>query len=390
MKLDIDMIRSEASGIHDQKRVVANRVYYDQAIYQAEIENIFSRCWQLVCHESEVAAPGQFLATRIADSPVVIVRGKDEKLRAFYNTCRHRGSRVVMEQCGEATSLRCPYHFWVYSLEGELIGVPGEEAYDGSGFRKEDFPLVELRCDTMFGLVFVNPDEHAMSLAEWLGDDIVETLRTPLGGAEFVVTKKRSHDLSVNWKVWAENARDGYHVPFVHEFFRKASPPGEYKLCANGHAIQRVGMDQNGMEPALWDAMMAERLPGMGPLDGYVMTLFPDGFLMVRSNFVSIDMQHRVDATHLRFEERLLGVKGETPDVTERRSMGQEAFLWGPLLREDFPIFAAQQEGVMSRGVANSIIARGRDTTTGLRGDDNRLRHFWQQWRSMMGTERNA
>ncbi|HXP94393.1 MAG TPA: aromatic ring-hydroxylating dioxygenase subunit alpha [Candidatus Binatia bacterium] len=390
MKLDIDTLRAEAGGIHDQTRVVANRVYYDQAIYEAEIENIFSRSWNLLCHESEVAEPGQFLTMRLADSPIVMVRGKDRRLRAFYNTCRHRGARVVMEECGQKTSLRCAYHFWVYNLEGELIGIPGEDAYDGTGFRKEDFPLVELRCETMFGLVFVNPDLRAMPLEEWLGEEIIETLRTPLSLAEYTVTTIRSTELAVNWKVFAENARDGYHVPFVHPFFLKASPPGEYKLCANGHAVQRVGIDRNGMTEELWDAMQRDRLPGMGPLDGYVMNLFPDGFLMVRCNFVAIDVQHRSDPTHLRFEERQLGVNGETPDVTERRAMGQKAFLWDALNAEDFPIFAAQQEGVMSRGVANSIIARGRDTTTGLRGDDNRLRHFWRQWREMMGTDRNA
>jgi hypothetical protein len=144
------------------------------------------------------------------------------------------------------------------------------------------------------------------------------------------------------------------------------------------------------MEPELWDAMQAERLPGMGPLDGYVMTLFPDSFLMVRSNFVSIDMQHMHSPTQLTFEERLLGIKDETPDVTERRSMGQEAFLWAALNKEDFPIFLSQQEGVSSRAVRHSIIARGQESTTGLRGDDNRLRHFWRQWRKMMDVQENA
>lgn len=389
MKLDIDTLQTEAAGILDQTRVVDNHVYWEPGVYAAEMERIFSRVWQLVCHESEVAAPGTFLSVRIAGSPVVVVRGKDGTLRAFYNTCRHRGARVVMEDCGQAPSLRCPYHFWVYSLEGDLIGIPGEEAYDGSGFRKEDFPLVELRCETIFGLVFVNPDPGAMPLQEWLGDEIVETLRVPLAGANFVVTKHRRRELPINWKIWAENARDGYHVPFVHPFFRKASPPGDYKLCANGHAVQKVGLDQAGMGD-LWDTMQRDRLPGMGPNDGYVMTLFPDGFLMVRCNFVSIDVQHLHDPTHLLFEERLLGIEGEAPEVTERRSAGQEAFLWQALNDEDFPIFLSQQEGVSSRGVRNSIIARGADATTGLRGDDNRLRHFWHQWRAMMGTSSNA
>ena len=389
MNLETAATRGQADGIIERSRVVDNRVYYDPAVYEAEVERIFGRVWQLVCHESEVAEPGQFLSARIAGSPIVLVRGNDRRLRAFYNTCRHRGARVVMESCGQAASLRCPYHFWVYSVEGELIGVPGEEAYDGSGFRKADFPLVELACETIFGLVFVNPDPHPMKLEEWLGEQIVETLRVPLAGADYVVTKHRRRELPVNWKIWAENARDGYHVPFVNPFFRKASPPGEYMLCANGHAVQRVGMDKAGMGD-LWDKMQREPLPGLGPNDGYVMTLFPDGFLMVRSNFVSIDVQHVTGPANLLFEERLLGIKGETPDVTERRSAGQEAFLWDALDKEDFPIFLSQQEGVTSRGVRQSIIARGVDTPTGLRGDDNRLRQFWRQWRAMMDVDANS
>jgi hypothetical protein len=111
---------------------------------------------------------------------------------------------------------------------------------------------------------------------------------------------------------------------------------------------------------------------------------------MVRSNFVSIDVQHVTGPANLLFEERLLGIKGETPDVTERRSAGQEAFLWDALDKEDFPIFLSQQEGVTSRGVRQSIIARGVDTPTGLRGDDNRLRQFWRQWRAMMDVDANS
>lgn len=390
MNLDTDAPREEAGAPIAPERIVDNRVYYDPAVYERELDRIFARVWQVVCHESELAEPGDFVTTKIAGSPVVLVRGKDRRIRAFFNTCRHRGSRVVMEACGHATALRCPYHFWVYSLEGELVGIPGEEAYDGSGFRKADFPLVELRCEVFLGLVFVNPSPDGISLEQWLGPRVIETLRVPLADAVFEVGKVRRLELAVNWKIWAENARDGYHVPFVHPFFRKASPPGTYELCDNGHAVQRLGMDREGMDPALWDALQAERLPGLGPTDGYIVTLFPDATIMVRSNYVSLDIQHLRGPTDLVFEERLLSVRGDSAEVRERRALGQASFLWDPLENEDFPIFAAQQEGVASRGVRYSVIARGPDTATGTRGDDNRLRHFWREWRALMGTQRNG
>lgn len=381
----------ESTAELDPTRIVDNRVYYDPATYQRESDRIFARAWQLVCHESEVATAGAFMTTVVADSPIVVVRGKDGAVRAFFNTCRHRGAMVVSEACGQASSLRCPYHYWVYSLEGDLIGVPGEEAYAGSGFTKERSPLVPLHCETLLGLVFVNPDpDRVMPLAQWLGSDVIETLRVPLANATYAVAKVRTAALPVNWKIWAENARDGYHVPFVHPFFRRASPPGSYRLCANGHAIQGLGMSEEGMDPQLWADLQRERLPGLEANDGYIVTLFPDATIMVRSNFISIDLQHVNGVKDLIFEERLLAIAGEPEDVIERRSLGQLTWLWEPLETEDFPIFATQQRGVETRGTRYSVIARGADAMTGTRGDDNRLRHFWTQWRAMMGEERNA
>jgi phenylpropionate dioxygenase-like ring-hydroxylating dioxygenase large terminal subunit len=375
----------------DATRVVDNRVYYDPLTYQRESDRIFARCWQLVCHESEIAAPGAFMTTVIADSPIIVVRGKDDVLRAFFNTCRHRGALVMADACGQANALRCPYHFWVYSLEGELIGVPGEEAYANSGFEKERFPLVPLHCEVKLGLVFVNPDPGPVdSLDAWLGRDVIATLSRPLADATYDVAKVRHAELPVNWKIWAENARDGYHVPFVHPFFRRASPPGSYRLAVNGHAIQELGMSKDGMDPQLWDDLQRDRLPGLAENDGYIVTLFPDATIMVRSNFISIDLQHVHGVKSLTFEERLLAITGDSDEVRDRRALGQAAWLWDPLKTEDFPIFETQQRGVETRGTRYSVIARGADALTGARGDDNRLRHFWTQWRAMMGEERNG
>ncbi len=101
-------------------------------MYAREVERIFDKTWLFACHESEVRNAGDYVTTTLIGSPLVVVRGKDGVVRAFYNTCRHRGSQVVGEPCGNATSFRCPYHFWVFSTEGDLIGIPGEEAYNGA------------------------------------------------------------------------------------------------------------------------------------------------------------------------------------------------------------------------------------------------------------------
>ena len=373
----------------DPSRWVDNRVYTDPQVYQREVERIFERTWLFACHESEVASAGDYFTTTLFGQPLLIMRGKDDVVRAFYNTCRHRGSQVV-EGCGHAASLRCPYHYWVFSTEGELIGIPGEEAYDGTGFRKADYPLVGLRCEVELGLVFVSFNPDVESLRTWLGPDVIRTLSTPLADARFRVIKYYSYELPVNWKVFAENARDGYHVPFVHPFFRKASPPGQYHLFENGHAVQRLGMDESGVEPDVWRRIMRDTLPGVTPGDGYIVTLFPDVTFQLRSNEISIDSQVVLAPDRVRMENRVLGLEGDTPEIIERRILSHTTWFLDPVEREDAPVFIQQQRGVASRGLRYSIIARGADATTGTRGDDNRLRWWWNRWRDMMDTRMNS
>src|SRR5207244_5924245 len=111
------------------------------------------------------------ITTTIVGTSIIVDRDREGRLRAFYNTCRHGGTQVVMDEAGHCSAFRCPYHFWTYGLDGSLIGISGEEAYEGTGFSREDFPLVELACDSVHGLVFVNMSEEPEPLASWLGDE---------------------------------------------------------------------------------------------------------------------------------------------------------------------------------------------------------------------------
>jgi len=371
-------------------RIVDNRVYTDPAVLDAEVERIFERVWLFACHETEIPGGGDFVTMDLAGTPVIVNRDAEGRIRAFCNTCRHRGSLVIEEGRGHCSAFRCPYHFWVYSLEGDLVGIPGEEAYDGTGFVKEDFPLVSLPCESIFGLVFVNLDDDPEPLANWIGADLIDVLRRPLGLGEYEVFAIDSDALAVNWKVFAENARDGYHVPFVHPFFRKASPPGTYRLFENGHAVQYLGMDPAGIEPDLWERLRTHPLPGLEVGEGYIVNVFPDLAITVRSNVVSIDFQRIEGPAAVSMENRTLGVVGDSEEQREARRLSQEVWFANPVRLEDYPIFARQQRGVASRKVRHSIVARGADTNMGTRGDDNRLRHFWVQWRELMDTSSNS
>jgi phenylpropionate dioxygenase-like ring-hydroxylating dioxygenase large terminal subunit len=378
-----------APNIHPS-RWVDNRVYTDPRVYEREVERIFKRTWLFAAHASEVRHAGDYVTAMLLGQPLLIARGIDGGVRAFYNTCRHRGSKVVMEACGHASAFRCPYHFWSYDLDGALIGVPGEEAYDGSGFVKDENPLIAVRCEEELGLIFVSFGSDAPPLRDYLGPAIIDVLATPLANAEFEIVKYASNELPINWKVFAENARDGYHVPFVHPFFRKASPPGPYFLHDNGHAVQRLGMDPSGVEPELWEKIQQHTLPGVEMGDGYIVTLFPDATITLRSNVVSIDSQRALGPASVLMESRVLGVAGDTQEIRDIRALGHATWFLNPIELEDAPIFVAQQQGLASEAVHYSVIARGEDATTGSRGDDNRLRQWWGAWRKAMGTEMNS
>lgn len=372
-------------------RIVDNRVYADQDVFDREAEKIFHRVWLFVGHESEIGEPGDFITTTLLTNPVLITRDRDGRVRAFLNVCRHRGSLVVDEERGHAASFRCPYHFWVYSLDGKLMGIPQHDAYDGTGFDKEKFPLIEIDCDVVLGLVFVNLSQEHESLTSWLGSDLIETLSTPLALADFeVCSRTETQRFDVNWKVVAENGRDGYHVPFVHPFLRKSSPPGPYRLLDNGHAVQQLGADPKGFDPKDWAMVAQHPFPGLEVGDGWIANIFPDVMVMLRWNMISIDFTRQSSPTLTRMENRTLGLKGDTADVREVRKMNQRFWFANPIENEDTPVFYKQQKGTSSRLMPFSIIARGADSLTGTRGDDNRLRQFWVKWRELMELKQNS
>src|SRR5581483_1326419 len=174
-----------ASGTEVQSQInplhtVHNSVY-TRAAYELELERIFRRSWIFVCHESEVPEPGSFVTKQVAGDPILIVRDGAGQVQAFNNVCRHRGSLVAPDAAGSCENFTCPYHHWTYSLEGDLMGVPGEEAYNGSGFSKEQLGLVPVRCETVYNLTFVCLADSAPPLRDFLGEELLSEMERPLG-----------------------------------------------------------------------------------------------------------------------------------------------------------------------------------------------------------------
>ncbi len=188
--------------------------YTDGRLARLEKHAIFHRTWQMVGRADQVAEPSEFFTADLDGEPLVVARGADGVLRAFYNVCRHHAAAVVTEPAGHAANFRCPYHGWTYGIDGALKGTPD---FDGvCDFDRGKNGLVPVPVDTWENFVFVNLHAQSESLRDFLGH-LVERVR-PLRLATLCFFERRIYELNCNWKVYVDNYLDGgYHVPHLHK-----------------------------------------------------------------------------------------------------------------------------------------------------------------------------
>jgi choline monooxygenase len=188
--------------------------YIHAGIASLERHNVFGRTWQVVARAEQLRTPGTFVTAELAGEPLLLVRGSDNQLRAFFNVCRHHAAAVATQEHGIATIFRCPYHGWSYGLDGALKGAPEFEGV--CGFDRSQNGLVPVKVDTWEQFVFVNLDPQAAPLLDFLGGLVKQI--APLDLASLHFFERRAYTLNCNWKVFVDNYLDGgYHVPHLHK-----------------------------------------------------------------------------------------------------------------------------------------------------------------------------
>lgn len=195
-------------------------IYNDPEVFRLEMERIFARTWIFVAHESEIPGSGDYVTRRIGQDPFIIVRGDDGKIRALFDSCRHRGASVCKSDKGHAKHFFCQYHGWTYKTDGALEAVPNKAtAYQNLNLA--DWSLLQApRVESYRGLVFAALTADVPPLTEYLGDyrwylDTHLTLTE--GGLEVVGVPHRWH-IDADWKSGSENfAGDSYHTQTLHQ-----------------------------------------------------------------------------------------------------------------------------------------------------------------------------
>ena len=396
-------------------------LYYDQALFEQELRQIWRKVWLYVGHESEVPKRGDYVCRRVGQQPLIMVRGSDDKVRVLYNRCRHRANLMCHKDRDNAAEFVCPYHGWTYSIDGALVAPSFGRAY-GSSMKQEDFALTPLeRVDSYRGLVFVSSATEGIDLQEHLGktkellDFVID--RAPAG--EVMVTAgAQSVQYRGNWKMLPENSVENYHGPFVHKVAFSISDRRAQRVRAP--VVQRLP-DQEDETLYLGGGHMAEFLPQGGSTSkkeptpariAYVqvmkdvygesrareLTETLPAFFFVFPNLMFIQTHFRrlepigVDATAVYYHPVLL--KGASKEINSEILRFHETS-FGPagfVTPDDIQILERNQTALRARGNEWLFLGRGLERETqhadGIASaqfmDENQLRGMWRHYANLM------
>jgi len=396
-------------------------LYRDPAIFERELEAIWSRVWVYIGHESEVPKPGDYVRRQIGLQPVLMIRGDDGGVRVLFNRCRHRGNLVCNRDRGTAATLKCPYHGWTYATSGALLEPSFEEGYD-SNLRREDFALSAApRLGFHRGLVFASASPAGPSLDQHLGQ-VKEYLDlfmdvSPTGEID-LRTGIQKLKYRGNWKFLPENSLEGdYHGPFIHriafELHGRRSGldmsslyqndiPDVIRALPGGHMVEdyrgaTMAPPRHPPSPARRAYVeMMERRYGAEKARQLLSTIPP--LVYVFPNLICIMTHLRrvqpvsVGETHVYYHPMLL--KGAPPEVNEAR-LREHEFGFGPaglISPDDIEIMERNQIGVRACADDWQFIGRGlhRDKilpdggATGYTMDECHLRGMWQHYARLM------
>ena len=228
----------------DQASTLIPDAYTAADFFALEQEKIFATAWVAVGCLQQVQNPGDILVSEVAGRSILVMRDKTGKLGAFYNVCRHRGSKLLEKSCN-IKSLHCPYHAWVYGLDGQCLGtsmfrnekivdtVPSNGAEtdlsDTALFDKKNYGLLPLSVQTWGFLVFVNLSAQTTTFEEWLGDLPQKFQSHVLENWE--ISKEKNYDVASNYKLIEENFMEYYHLPFVHPELTNVSRMEDHHRC---------------------------------------------------------------------------------------------------------------------------------------------------------------
>lgn len=328
---------------------LAGRFFVDPEVFALEMEVLFGRRWLCVGRASDWPQAGSIGTREAGPESILVARGDDDRLRAFFNVCRHRGARLVEAGTAERCRvIRCPYHAWTYGLDGRLLGAPRMEGREG--FDRADGSLVEVRLETWQGFAFVNLDEGAPRVGEAFAD-VPDVSRYRL--SELRSCASHDYEVAANWKLLVENYSECYHCALVHPELNRISHYLSGGEQESGRSYTGGPMTLNAGFDTMSLSGRSDRpsIEGLSPTDESKVlyyAIYPHLLLSLHRDYV---MTHTVwplapDRSRVLcqwlFPEATAAAPGFDPsDAVE---------FWDLTNRQDWEVCERSQQGVASRG----------------------------------------
>lgn len=233
-------------------------IYHDPEFFQLELDRVFRPSWQIVCHVSEIAEPGQYQTLDYLGESVIVIRGDDGLVRAFTNVCRHRAMRLVQGPAGCAKKLVCPYHAWVYETDGRLTGVPMKGEYPA--LKLEENGLHPVAVELWHGFIFVRLEDGGFpSVGEMMAPFEAEVSQYRFQDMRSMgPVRHRPRD--VNWKNVGDNYSDNLHIPVAHDGLSRLVGKS-YRIEAHGWADRLYGDVVKNGQQNYWERFYSTYMP---------------------------------------------------------------------------------------------------------------------------------
>ena len=403
--------------------------YRDEGVFRRECEVLWGQGWLFLGHATEVPEPGDFKVRTLGGRELIFLRDVNGVLRVFLNSCPHRGTALCREPEGNVRRLRCFYHAWTFDTEGQLVSLPGPDAYpEDSQFRDRLGLRPVAQLDTVRDFVFVSFNPEAPPLLQYLGEaaDYLAMVADHSGAGMRVLPGTQQYMTRANWKLLVENAMDGYHFAPSHATFLDylkstgyvtSDEGGRVEPLAGGHQVSvlaqhggRIGLT---WEPRFGEAERVrieanrnEIFTRLGPERGSmvaddfkILHVFPN-LLLFDIEGISIRMLEPVAPGVTEVSAWMLAPVDESAETTELRIKTLVSFIGpgGLATPDDLEAQEAIQRaiGATAGDVRDNIdwndVSRGMEADMNdgpIRSvDEGRVRHFWRRWDELVSSTR--
>lgn len=362
------------------QQILPKEAYFSDDWFQKEQATLFQNTWTLAGFTSDFQEVGDYVTLRAGNSPLAVLKDGEGNLRAMHNICRHRGTELLEGRGNAGKTLVCPYHRWTYGLDGRLRGVPDQrECFPD--LDKKSLPLHQASVGEWKGMVFANPDPNA-DFSRWISAVEPHAFPHDITSPDLTATEDFVYRINCNWKVFVENALDGYHLAYLHENTLGGPKPGLNEWQVHGQSMVWYSTERDGIRNRI-PKFVEDQARGTGmtrikgadtPGYGGVYMLFPTTLITPSPWSLTISTLEPVDpdTTLLRartwvpnswwsYKEKPSDAEGYDPEtgLIESRLWQKHPLETGDFQTEDIWVCEKMQRALRSPNYGVSALAQG-------------------------------